>query len=399
METNSLTSTHLDIGLSKEDQDRIAQLRKDSNKRRTGLRDLLVGINEFLLNSTRIKLQEKVTFYQLLAVMINAGVPIIRSLKVLSEQNHNKHFQRVIAGLAQHMEEGESLSEAMRQYEKIFSETERGMIASGEASGNLNSILRDIAKQSLKTSMIIAKVKGAMIYPTTIIFIMIVAVVLMLTLVVPKITALFAEGNTELPLTTKILIGASETAQKYWNLLGLGGVILVIGLVLFHRSQRGRYTIHMLALKLPIFGSLLRQLMIARFTRSLSSLILSGIPIVKALEINANAMGNEVYKRRIKFAAQDVAQGIPLGENLTGNEFLFPPMVSSMVLVGERTANLSEVCTKIADYYENEVDTLVNSLSKLMEPVILVVMGLVVGFIVAAIMQPIMALSDISSVI
>ncbi len=399
MEPNTAATTRLDIGLSKEDQDRIAALRGEGSKRVTSTRELIKSANEFLINMTRIKLQEKVTFYQLLAVMINSGVPIIRSLRVLSEQNKNKHFKKVIVGLAMHMEEGESLSEAMENFGKVFTETERGMIASGEASGNLNSILKDIAKQSMKSAVIISKVKGAMIYPSAIMLIMAVAVIMMLTLVVPKITSLFAEGGTELPLTTKILVGASEIALNYWDLLTLVVIILAVAAVVFHRSRKGRYTIHMLILKLPIFGLLVRQLMIARFTRLLSSLMLAGIPIVKALDINANAVGNDVYKRRIKFASQDVAQGIPLGENLTGNEFLFPPMVSSMVLVGEKTANLSEVCTKIADYYEGEVDTMVSSLSKLMEPVILVVMGLVVGFIVAAVMQPIMALSDISSVI
>lgn len=399
MEPNTAITTHLDIGLSKEDQDRIAALRGEGGEKQTSSKEIIKKINEVLLSMTKIKLQEKVTFYQLLAVMINAGVPIIRSLRVLGNQNKNKRFKKIILGLAMHMEEGESLSEGMENYEKVFTETERGMIASGEASGNLNTILKDIAKQSMKSAMIISKVKGAMIYPSAIMLIMAVAVLMMLTLVVPKITSLFAEGGAELPLTTKILVAASDIAQNYWDLLILAAIILTIAFVLFHRSAKGRYTIHMLILKLPIFGLLVRQLMLARFTRLLASLMLAGIPIVKALDINANAMGNDVYKRRIRFASQDVAQGIPLGENLTGNEFLFPPMVSSMVLVGEQTANLSEVCTKIADFYESEVDTMVNSLSKLMEPVILVVMGLVVGFIVAAIMQPIMALSDISSVI
>jgi len=173
----------------------------------------------------------------------------------------------------------------------------------------------------------------------------------------------------------------------------------VIGVIAAQRTKRGKYITHDILLRIPLFGRLLRQVMLARFTRLLASLMNSGIPIVRALEINSKAVGNEVYRQRISYASQDVAQGVPLGESLNGNTFLFPPMVSSMILVGEQTANMSEVSYKIADYYEEQVDTMVSTLSKLMEPFILVVMGLVVGFIVAAIMQPVMSLSDVSSVI
>ncbi len=228
---------------------------------------------------------------------------------------------------------------------------------------------------------------------------MLIAVVLMLTLVVPKISALFTQSSQELPLSTKILITASEYAQHGWVYMILGALVFSGGFYVFSRQKRGKYLLHFALLYVPIFGKLMRELMIARFTRVLASLLNSGIPIVKALEITSHAVGNEVYKQRIDFASQDVAQGIPLGENLTDNSFLFPPMVASMVLVGEQTANLVEVCNKIADFYETEVDNMVSTLSKLMEPIILVVMGGTVGFVVAAIMQPIMALSDISSVV
>ncbi len=346
-----------------------------------------------------MKLRDKVTFYQLLAVMINSGVPIIRSLYVLSNQSPNPRLQKIIHGMAKRMEEGTSLSIAMEMYPTVFNEAERGMIASGEASGNLNEILKDIARQSEKTASILAKVKGAMIYPAAIIVIMLVSLFLMLTLVVPKLTALFTEGDRALPTSTKILIGLSEFAQESWGKILIGIVILILAFVYLKKKKKGKYSIDMTLLYIPIFGTLVRKVMISRFARMLGSLMKAGLPIVKALEINANAVGNDVYKRRIQYASQDVAQGIPLGENLTGSEFLFPPMVASMVLVGEQTANITEVSSKIADFYDGEVDTAVSALSKLMEPVILVVMGSVVGFIVAAIMQPIMSLSDLSAVV
>jgi type II secretory pathway component PulF len=396
--------TQLEIGLSREDQARIDELRKvnlegkDDSALVAGVKSL-ANINEYLVGLTRVRLQDKVTFFQLLAVMINAGVPIIRSLYVLADQTKNLRLARVIRDLGKRMEEGSSLSVAMAVHERVFTESERGMIASGEMSGNLNEILHDIARQAEKGAMILAKVKGALIYPASIILIMIGAVVVMLTVVVPKLSVLFESSSQQLPAATRMLIWMSEVAQNSWYFVALAAAGAAVGLYFFRRSKKGRYTLDQVLLYIPIFGSLVRQLMISRFARMLASLMDAGLPIVKALEINANAVGNEVYKQRIMFASQDVAQGIPLGENLTANEFLFPPMVANMILVGEQTANVSEVAKKIAEHYESKVDNMVDSLSKLMEPVILVVMGLVVGFVVAAVMQPIMALSDLSSVI
>lgn len=391
--------TTIDIGVSKDEQSRIEALRSIKKIQPKNAAEWLKKANDFVVNLSAVKLKDKVTFYQLLAVMINAGVPIIRSLYVLSDQTKNPKFQSVIRSLAKKMEEGTSLSIAMEDHQKVFSESERGMVASGEASGNLNEILKDIAHNSEKSAAILAKVKGAMVYPVAIITIMIAALFLMLIVVVPQITNIFVDSGKELPTTTKILIGASEFAQAHWKLIMLGILALGGAFVSFRRSKKGKYWTDLALLYMPIFGTIVKKVMVSRFSRMLASLLKSGIPIVKTLDITASAIGNEVYKKRVGFAAQDVAQGIPLGENLSNSENLFPPMVANMILVGEKTANVTEVANKIADFYESEVDNAVSSLSKLMEPVILVFMGLSVGFIVAAIMQPIIALSDVSSVL
>ena len=306
-------------------------------------------------------------------------------------------LKRIIRELANEMEEGKSFSKAMALYPSLFSQAERGMVASGEASGNLNHILLDISHQAEKSALLISKVKGALIYPCAILIVMAVSLYLMLTLVVPKLTELFATGGAELPWATRFLLTASDFAQHSWLTILFLVVAFVLGLGLVRRSREGRYSIDYALLYVPIFGRIIRGLMVARFARLLETLMRAGVPIVKALDINANALGNEVYRRRVGFASQDVAQGIPLGENLNESDFLFPPMVASMVLVGEQTANLAEVCSKIADYYEQEVDTAAASLSKLMEPVILVAMGSMVGFLVAAIMGPIINLTDLAS--
>lgn len=390
-------TTRLEIGLSREDQERIEALREvriDEVKKRVNPFEKL---NNIVIGWSKIDLREKVTFFQLLAVMINAGMPIIRSLYVLSDQMKNLKLKGIIRQLALQMEEGRSLSQAMEEHGTLFTHSEIGMVASGEASGNLNEILKDIASQAEKSATILSKVKGAMMYPLAILLVMAVCLFLILTMVVPKLMSLFNEGGQELPLATNLLIKASEFAQNSWLAIILFFLAFVLGLIVVRQTRAGRYSIDLAFLHLPIFGRIVRALMIARFCRMLTSLMKAGVPIVKSLEINSNALGNEVYRQRVEYASQDVAQGIPLGENLSGSDFLFPPMVASMVLVGEQTANLAEVSSKIADYYEDEVDTAVSSLSKLMEPVILVVMGLMVGFIVAAVMQPIINLSDISS--
>lgn len=399
MSTSNVDTVTLDIGLSREDLDRIEELRRvDIDKAHEG-RGFIKKLNEMVARLNGVKLREKVTFFQLLAVMINAGVPIIRALYVLSDQSKNPYLKIIIRQMGKDMEEGGTFADAMGAYPRVFTEAEQGMVASGEASGNLNDILKDIARQAEKSARIISKVKGAMVYPIAIIFIMAVALFIMLTMVVPKLEGLFTEGGKELPKTTQILLDLSSWAQNSWLTIVIVGVLLVAIFSFARRKKQVKYGLDYALLRMPIFGKLVRQLMISRFSRMLASLMDAGIPIVKALEINAKALGNGVYERRVLFASQDVSQGIPLGENLTDNEFLFPPMVSSMVSVGEQTSNLSEVANKIADYYEEEVDTAVASLSKLMEPVILVVMGSAVGFIAAAIMQPIMALSDLSGVI
>ncbi|MBU0981462.1 type II secretion system F family protein [Patescibacteria group bacterium] len=394
------SSTRIDIGLSKEDQARIEALRKVRVEKETkSIKDRFAKLNELVASFSKIKLKEKVNFFQLLAVMINAGMPIIRSLYVLSEQVENPRFAKIIYSLAKRMEEGKSLSEAMQTHSKLFSESERGMVASGEATGNLNDILKNIASQAEKGAMIIGKVKGAMIYPAAIMVIMVAALFLLLTLVVPQITSVFAESGQELPKSTQILIWASDFAIHSWYIILAIAVALFAAVYMFSKSDTGKYSLNFGILFVPVFGKIIKKVMIARFARMLALLLDAGIPIVKSLEINANAVGNEVYKKRINYAAQDVTQGIPLGENLTDSSWLFPPMVASMILVGEKTANITEVATKIAEYYESEVDTAVSSLSRLMEPVILVVMGLTVGFLVSAIMQPIIGLSDLTSVL
>ncbi|OIP81129.1 hypothetical protein COW94_00225 [Candidatus Peregrinibacteria bacterium CG22_combo_CG10-13_8_21_14_all_44_10] len=392
----------VDIGLSPEDEARLKALNEASpmdddfvSSSGNVLVDLYSKLNMYLQSMNKIKIADKVTFFELLSVMINAGVPLVRALYVLSDQVQNVKLRLIIRDMAKKVEKGTKLSDTMNNFPKVFGEAEVGMVRSGEATGKLNKVLRQIADQTQKSASLLSKVKGAMIYPAAIICIMIGALIVMLVVVVPKISDIFSQSETELPTSTKVLIAMSDTAKNSYVEVIIVVTILGLAFWLFKQTKTGKYQLDNLLLHMPIFGLMLRKLAVSRFARNLASLMQSGIPIVRALEINASAVGNEVYKKRIIMAAEDVAQGIPLGENLNDSKFLFPEMVVSMISIGEQTAKVDEVAEKIAAYYEEQVDDMISGLSKMLEPVILVVMGLGVGGLVAAVMQPIMNLTDV----
>ena len=400
---NNKQEVRLDIGLSTEDEARLKALNEvaPADLERIGtsgniLVDFYQKVNMYVQSFSGVTVMDRVTFFELLSVMINAGVPLIRSLYVLSDQMTNMKMKLIIRDLAKKVETGGKLSDAMSAFPKIFGEAEVGMVRSGEATGKLNEVLKQIAVQVEKSAGLIRKVKGAMIYPASVVAILIIAIVIMLVAVVPKISGIFEQAGTELPTSTKVLMAMSEIAQKHYIESGLVILIAILGVWLFKQTKTGKYYIHYYLLKIPKFGDIFRKVAISRFARNLASLMKSGVAIVKALEISANAVGNEVYGKRILMAAEDVAQGIPLGENLNDSKFLFPEMVVSMISVGEQTAKVDEVCEKVAEFYEDQVDDMISGLSKMLEPAILVIMGLSVGGLVAAIMQPIMSLTDVA---
>ncbi|MFA6528684.1 MAG: type II secretion system F family protein [Candidatus Gracilibacteria bacterium] len=394
---------HLDIGLSNEDEARLKALNdtspigSDEVIASTGnvIVDIYNKINLYFQAMASVKTRDKVMFFELLSVMLNAGVPLIRSLYVLSDQTKNVKLKLITREMAKKVESGKKFSDAMASYSKVFTDAEIGMVRSGEATGKLNEVLKQIAMQAEKNASIMGKVKGAMIYPASIVCIMLGAVVVILVKVVPKITEIFDQSGVELPTSTKVLIWMSDIAKDHYIEALSVIIIFVVAFWLFKQTSTGKYMIDNALLRIPVFGEIFKKVALSRFSRNLSSLMKSGVAIVRALEINANAVGNEVYKKRILMAAEDVAQGIPLGENLNDSKFLFPDMVVSMITVGEQTAKVDEVADKIAEFYEEQVDETIKGLSKMLEPVILVVMGVTVGGLVAAVMQPIMDLTDV----
>jgi len=372
--------------------------KKDSYVKFTGnpLVDTYRRLNDFLVDHSKVKIREKATFFRLLAIMINSGLPLIKSLRTLGvQQEKSPKLARSLFEMAQAIEAGKSLSESMSIYPEIFNDAQVGMIHAGEASGQLNKTLKGLAEDVEKTASLTGKIKGALVYPVAILVLLVGVIFVMMVAVIPQMTKLFSQTGHELPLPTQILIGVSTFCQNYWPAVLIGAVLFVVGVGVWKKTRGGKYIWDYMMIKLPIFGQLLQKAALSKFSRSLSSLMSSGVPIIKAIEITANAVGNEVYKRRLILTAEDMRRGIPMAENMA-NSKLFPTMLVNMIEVGEQTAQLETVTLKVAEFYDEEVDTVVQALTKIMEPLIIVIIGVTVGGLVAAIMLPIIQLTNIT---
>lgn len=389
------------LNIQEQKKDEAILIDKKGSNYSTGniFTDWMKRINLYFIAHSKVKIQDKATFFHLLAVMINSGIPMTKALRSLVNQlNKSPRLKMIVEELNSDIESGGSLSEAMQKNPDVFNEQEVGMVKSGEASGQLAKVLDNLAKDVEKVYKITGKVKSAMIYPSVIFSLLIAVVVAMLVFVIPKLTDLFASSGAELPLITKTVIAMSDflITQKVPLLVGL--LVFVLAFMSFKKTSIGKALIDKIKINLPIFGSLFRKAYLSRFARSLSNLLDSNVSIVQTLQIVSNSIGNEVYKKRLATSVEDIKQGIPLAENLADTD-LFPPMMVNMIEVGEQTAQLDAITAKVADFYEDEVDTAVAGISKIIEPVILVVIGLTVGAIVAAIMLPIMKLTDIAGAI
>ncbi len=363
---------------------------------------IINSINEYLAVHTKVKPKDKAVVFRLLAVMINAGLSIVKALKILGKQSENPKLKLVLDDVAQKVEMGSRFSDALADYSEIFVEAEIGMIAAGEASGQLNKTLVNLAAETEKSAGILKKIHSAMIYPLVVLTVLLGAIFLVMTMVIPKLGELFEGAGAELPTSTKILVNASNWFIGYTFILPnwLMLIFMMVGIVAFvnywKKTTTGKVNWDWLMLHLPIFGQLNQKAALASFARQLALLSSSGVAIIRTLEITANAVGNEVYRLRLLEVKADVEKGIPIHKSIN-NDPLFPDLVVSMIAVGEQTAQLGSVTEKVATFYDEEVEIFVKNLSTIMEPVIIVVIGTLVAGLVAAIMQPIMDISDIAA--
>ncbi|HBB02326.1 TPA: hypothetical protein DCZ16_00865 [Candidatus Peregrinibacteria bacterium] len=376
---------------------KLLQLEKLKQMKFTGnpIIDFFYKANDYLILHTKIKAVDLSTFFRLLAIMINAGVPLIKALDTLAEQNvSNIRLGKIIYDLARKVEQGKSLSDSMKLYSDVFDESQIGMVKSGEASGQLVKTLSNIAGHLEKSVALGSKLKGAMIYPIVILVVLAAVVTALMMFVIPGMKDFFMQsGGQELPAITQVVIGLSDFMIAYWYLL-FGGIFGAIFLfAAWKKTATGKYLWDGFVLKIPVIGNLVKKTVLAEFAKSFSDLIGAGIPLISALKIIANSTKNSIYKEKITLAAKDIEQGIPLAETFNDPK-LIPPMLTDMIAIGEQTAQLENVTEKVAGFYEEEVDNMVKGLLKGFEPLIMVVMGIVVGGIVAAIMLPIMQMSS-----
>lgn len=335
-----------------------------------------------------VKTRDIVIFTRQFATMINAGLPLVQALSILAQQTDNKTLKDVTRQVVFDVEAGNTLADAMRKHKRAFTDLYVNMIAAGEAGGILDTILLRLATFLEKNDALIRKVKGAMVYPAVIMSVAVIAIAVLLIFVIPTFQTMFASVNMELPLPTRIVIGLSDALINYWwAIIGIV-VAACFGLNRYYQSSDGRKNIDRLLLSSPVLGDLLRKSAVSRFTRTLGTLISSGVSILDGLEITAKTAGNRVIHDAVLESRASIAGGETIAAPLEKSK-VFPPMVISMISVGEQTGGLDEMLSKIADFYDEEVDVAVGALLSLMEPVMIVVLGVVVGGMVVAMYLPI----------
>src|SRR5213596_2704083 len=365
--------------------DVIAHLRKNR------MVQVQAAPREFKLNfkfGGGVKTRDIVVMTRQFATMINAGLPLVQALDILAQQTENKILADVTRQVVYDVESGHTLADALRKHPRAFSDLYVNMVAAGEAGGILDTILVRLAQFLEKNDAIVRKVKGAMVYPAVIISVAVIAISVLLIFVIPTFQNMFASVNLELPLPTRIVIGLSNLLKNYWwaiiAVIGVG----VFGLTRYYKTAPGRLQIDRMLLRLPVLGDVLRKSAVSRFTRTLGTLISSGVSILDGLEITARTAGNMVIHNAVMESRASIAGGETIAQPLAKSK-VFPPMVISMIAVGEQTGGMDEMLSKIADFYDDEVDAAVSTLLSLMEPIMIVVLGVVVGGMVVAMYLPI----------
>ncbi len=352
------------------------------------------GILDRLRSISNISLDEKIGFISNLAIMLKAGIPLARGISILGRQTQNVRFRGIIADVHSQVESGKPLGEAMAKYPGVFSDIFVSMVKVGELSGNLEKSLDYLNVQLSREAELRAKVKGAMIYPSVIVGAMVIIGVLMAVFVLPKLTSVFKDFNTDLPITTRIIMAIADFAGAHAFLMIGGIVAFAAGFIALLKTEPGGRAFDWLTIRMFVIGTVVRKVNLARFARILSSLLKSGIPIVQSLEVTGQAMGNVHYRERVVQGGADVKTGKPLSESLGRDTVLFPVLVVQMLQVGEESGTVEVILEELAGHYEDQVDDTLKNLSSVIEPILLLIIGGVVGFLALALIGPIYNISQ-----
>ncbi len=348
------------------------------------------------LPGKKVKLKDLVIFTRQLSTMISAGVPLTRSLSTLESQASSKRFKTVIASIAKDIEGGISLADAFEKHPNIFNDVYVNMVRAGETGGILDEILRRLASQVEQDASMRKKIKSASTYPTVILTVTVIAFFGIMMFVIPKLGKIISDlggPDAELPIYTQMMLSASNAMQQN-ALLIIGG--FMVGIFLLRRyikTPRGKYLFHSLLLRLPVMKDIVTKIAIARFARTFASLMSAGVGVLDALEVTGGAVGNKVIERELREAALEVKNGKQLSEPLSASKN-FPAIVSQMLAIGEETGQVDTILLKVADFYEEEVNAVIDGLSSIIEPLMIIVLGSMVGLIAASVMGPIASLSQ-----
>jgi type IV pilus assembly protein PilC len=319
--------------------------------------------------------------------MINSGLPLVQSLTILAEQTENKNFSKIIGQILLDIQSGQTLADSLRKHPKVFTELYVNMVAAGEAGGILDVILNRLAVFLEKNDALARKIKGAMVYPAVMLVVVVACTTILLWKVVPVFAAMFTGAGLQLPVPTRVVLALSNFLQHFMWLVVLTVIVAVVAVRQYYKTENGKLQIDRLLLRFPVLGNLLRKSAVSRFTRTLGTLVSSGVSILDGLQITARTAGNRVVHDAVMKSRASISAGATISEPLKESG-VFPPMVVQMINVGEQTGGLDEMLTKIADFYDDEVDAAVSALTSILEPIMIVVMGVVIGGIVVAMYLP-----------
>jgi len=338
--------------------------------------------------------KDKVVFMRQMATMVGAGLPLNRSLEIMVQQAENPLFRRVLESVLSSIQSGQTLASSFRQEEDIFDDITINLIEAGEESGNLEVVLEKLAVELEEKDALSSKIKSAMIYPAIMLVIIVAVVLMMMFILVPAMTDIYSDFDAELPFITTLLMNMSDAFLNYWWAIITGLLILVIGGKYYLDTPKGKRNFDKIILKIPVVGGIVGKMQISQFTRVLALLLGSGLSIIKAIELTAQSLGNEMFRDTLMEAKDEVEKGGPLALPIARSEY-YPLLVSSMIAVGEETGEMDAVLTKVSEYYKAEVDTATDNLSTILEPVFLVLMGGAIAFIALAVYMPMFHLSSV----
>ncbi|MBT6068982.1 type II secretion system F family protein [Candidatus Peregrinibacteria bacterium] len=378
----------LNLGGGVEKEDIVYGIYDNSEK------PLLRRMSDFFIDHKKVTLKEKSYFFHLLAVMLDAGMSILDALKTLSKRFENERLRRVVNTLSHNVEKGKTLSDAMENFPDIFDDSEIGIVKSGESVGHLDKMLFKLSSQLERAYGMRLKLRSALVYPVTVIIALIISGGVIVLFVLPKLLQFFSESGNDLPFLTDLLLAVSSFLSGYWVIALVVIVLLGIAFNAYRSSVYGRFKLDYMKLKFPIVGELFRHSEIVRFVSLLGILTESGLPITKSLKILSDSMKNVLYEEKIADTALAVERGQKISESIDDVPLLFPSTVVQMIAIGEKSATLASVCEKITSQYEKELDHSINNLMTILEPLVIMIVGLLVGGMAYAILGPIFQLSQ-----